>query len=294
MNLRQVEVFRAVMVSGTASKAAELLRISQPAVSKSLMELERDIGFALFSRTKGRLVATAEAAMLFREVEASFSGLTQLRATAARIRDFGSGEIRIATLSALSENIVPLALRAFQKLHPSVAITYQARLSTSVKDLVASGRFDFGIAADEIDLTGVVASPFATYRAQLGVPAGHRFVGRPVVRLEEMDGEAFIALAPEDTTRREADRAFAYSGVRPRIVIETPFSTTVCAMICAGLGCGLVNPLTAERFVGHGMELVPFELPVFFRSLLLQPPGANPSRVVQDCIDTFMNWSGSY
>ncbi|MEY9783460.1 LysR family transcriptional regulator [Sinorhizobium fredii] len=118
MNLRQIEVFHAVMTNGTASRAAEVLRISQPAVSKAVQELERSTGLALFHRINGRLLATSEAQLFFREVEQSFTGLIHLRSAAARIRDFGSGEIRLASLSALSTNVVPKALFEFPKAPP--------------------------------------------------------------------------------------------------------------------------------------------------------------------------------
>src|SRR4051812_19207609 len=87
MNLREIEAFRAVMLCGTASRAAEMLNISQPAITKALQALERSINFDLFERTKGRLVPTPEGQLFFREVEQSFVGLARLRTAAARIRD---------------------------------------------------------------------------------------------------------------------------------------------------------------------------------------------------------------
>lgn len=288
MNLRQIEVFHAVVTTGTASRAAELLRISQPAVSKAVMELERQVGFELFDRRSGRMLPTVEARLFFREVEGAFSGLTHLKAAAARIRDFGSGEIRIASLSALSTNIMPKALRNFQKRHPDVAITFQARMSSMVKDLVASGQFDVGIAADEIDLAGVESAPFADYRVAIAMPVGHLLEEKDVIRPEDLQGQDFIALAPEDTTRRQADQIFAEHGVLPKIVLETPYSTTICAMVDAGLGCGMVNPLTAEPYLGKGLVLRPFEPAIHFRTLLLLPPNSKPSRIVSDFIEELM------
>ncbi|ODR88510.1 LysR substrate-binding domain-containing protein [Sinorhizobium alkalisoli] len=284
MNLRQIEVFHAVMTNGTASRAAEVLRISQPAVSKAIQELERTTGLALFHRTNGRLIATSEAQLFFREVEQSFTGLIHLRSAAARIRDFGSGEIRIASLSALSTNIVPKALFNFQQRHPEVAITFQARMSSVVKDLVASGQFDVGLAADEIDLAGVDARPFANYRTAIALPANHHLTKRSVIHAAELHGEPFIALAPEDTTRRQVDAIFDERAVKPKIVLETPYSTTICAMVNAGLGCGVVNPLTAEPYLGKNLVVRPFEPALYFRTLLLLPPNRQPSRIVEDLI----------
>ncbi len=285
MNLRQIEVFHAMMTNGTASRAAEVLRISQPAVSKAIQELERQIGFALFHREKRRMIPTAEARLFFQEVQNSFSGLVHLRSMAARIRDFGSGEIRLVSLSALSTNLVPRALRAFQLRHPDVMITFQARMSTVVKDLVASGQFDLGLAADEIDVTGVDASLFYRQRLVIAMPEDHPLTAQTVVRAEDLDGRNFITLAPEDTSRRALEIILEQRGVKPKIVLETPYSTTVCAMVQAGLGCGMISPLTAEPYLGRNLTWRPLEPAIHARTLLILPPNRKPSRIVADCIE---------
>lgn len=288
MNLRQIEIFHAVMKTGTASRAAEILRISQPAVSKAIQELERVIGFPLFHRIKGRMSPTAEGNLFIREVESAFSGLVHLRGAAARIRDFGSGEIRVASLSALSTNVMPKALKNFQLKHPDVAITFQARLSSEVKELVASGQFDVGLAADEIDLAGVEARTFQNYRVEMAFPKEHPLASKDIVRPADLDGQAFIALAPEDTTRREAEAIFANHGIQPKIVLETPYSTTICAMVDAGLGCGMVNPLTAQPYLNGNLVLRPFEPAIYFRTLLLLPPNRHPPKIVEEFIEQLL------
>ncbi|CAK7255076.1 LysR substrate-binding domain-containing protein [Shinella yambaruensis] len=284
MNLRQVEVFRMVMTNGTTARAADVLHVSQPAVSKMIQELERSLGFDLFQRIKGRLQPTQEGQLFFREVEQAFLGLTHLRGAAARIRDYGSGELRIACLSALSTNVLPRALHAFMQSNPNVGITFQARMSSNVRDLVASGQFDLGIVADEIDRTGVEVEEFAQFRVALAMPQGHPLEALDVIHPSDLDGQKFIALAPEDTTRREAEAVFERAGVTVRPVIETPYSTTICAMVAAGIGIGLVNPLTAEPYVDHGLVLRPFEPALHFRTLLITPPNRLPSRNLEEFI----------
>ncbi|MCW1932691.1 LysR substrate-binding domain-containing protein [Pararhodobacter zhoushanensis] len=287
MNQRQIEIFHTIMTAGTVSRAADLLRISQPAASKAIIELERNIGFALFERIKGRMVPTAEGQMLHREVEACFIGLSRLNSAAARIRDFGAGEIRIACLSAYSTTIAPLALAAFHRAYPEVAITMQTHMSSVVRDLVVAGQFDFGLAADEIDLSGVDARPFVTKCAMVGLPKGHPLCALESITPQDLDGQEFVALAAEDTTRQEADAILRAAGSTPRIVFETPYSSTVCAMIAAGIGCGFVNPLTAELYRGTQIELRPFVPAIHFRTLLLTAPQTRPSRIVKACIAAF-------
>ncbi len=291
MNIRQVEIFHAVMTNGTASRAADVLRISQPAVSKTIQELEREIGFLLFHRVKGRMMPTSEGRLFFREVEQSFSGLIHLRSAAARIRDFGSGEIKVASLSALSTNIVPRALRGFQQRHPNVAITFQAQMSSVVKDLIAGGQFDVGLAADEIEIAGVEATPFSRFRAAIALPSDHPLERKEIIEPTDLDGQPFIALAPEDTTRRQLDTILLQANAQPKVVLETPYSTTICAMVQAGLGVGLVNPLTAEPYVGKGLTLRPFRQGVFFRTLLLLPPNRRPALIVCDFIEELTAFS---
>ena len=287
LNLRQVEIFHAVMVNGTTQRAAEVLHISQPGISKAIQELERQLGFALFHRTRRRLVPTAEAHFYFREVEESFAALSRLRSAAARIRDFGSGEIRIATLSALSTNIVPRALVRFRKRHPDVSITLQTHMSSTVKELVAAGQFDLGLAADEIDVSGVEAQTLSTFRGAIALPDTHPLCRKAHMEPQDLNDQDFIALSPEDTTRQDLERVLDSAGSRVKTVLETPFANTICAMVQAGMGIGFINPICAEPFLGKGIALRPFVPALEFRTLLVRPPAVPPSQIVRDCIDAF-------
>jgi DNA-binding transcriptional LysR family regulator len=282
MNFRQLEIFRAVMVSGSASRAAELLGITQPAVSRAIGELEQRIGFALFDRVKGRLVPTPEGQLFFRDVTASFVGLDSLRAAAARIRDFGSGAVRIASLAALGSTLVPRAVRIFRAKNPQIAITLQIASSSSVRDYVMNGQFDIGLAADEVDLTGVDHSVFASFRAVCAMAANHPLAHRPVVRAVDLDGVEFLALAPEDRARTRMTEAFEAANVRPQITIETPNSATICALALSGAGIGLVNPAAADGFQERGLILRPFEPAVYFKAFILYRPDTQRARLVRE------------
>lgn len=282
MNFRQIEAFRAVMVTGSASRAADLLQISQPAISRSILELEKTTGFALFDRVRGRLVPTAEGQLFFRDVETTFQGLDRLRISAARIRDFGTGDIRIASLAAMGSTLVPHALRLFREKHPSIAVTLQVASSATVRELVVSSRFDVGLAADEIDVAGLEHQLFATPKAVCAMPAGHRLCARKVVKPEDLHEEAFIALSPEDTVRRKLTQILEGSNVRPKVVAETPNSSTVCALAMEGLGVGLVNPYATDGYAGRGAVFRPFSAAVHFRTLLIFRPDLPKSRIVRD------------
>jgi DNA-binding transcriptional LysR family regulator len=272
MDVRQIEAYQAVMTSGTTSRAATALGVSQPAVSKAVAALERSVGFRLFDREKGKLVPTAEGDMFFREVQGAFAGLAKLRSAAARIRDYGSGDVRVGCLSAFSTTLMPAAVHRFARRNPKVRISLVTESSSTLRDMVAAGQLDVAVAANEINPAGVKAVPFARVRAVLALPPGHALADRATVHPSDLDGLPFVALAPEDTARHEAEALFARHGSSPRLVVETPHSLTVCALVLAGVGCGLVDPVTAVGCVERGLVLKPLEPSVHFRTLMLFPP----------------------
>lgn len=282
MNLRDIDVFDAIMNSGGAGGAAALLHTSQPAVSRSLAKLETELGFRLFDRIRGRLVPTREGQLFHAEVKANHVGLDRLKLRAAQIREVGAGAIRVASLSALGHGLVPRAIAAFSRKHPQVRISYQVRTSNVVRDLVASGSFDIGLAADEIDTRGVLHSVFTTPRAVCVMPKDHRLAQRPLITPADLHGEAFIALAPEDTVRLAMNKVFEDHATQPRIVVETPYAMTIAILASQSVGLGLVNPFViADRMI-TGIAVRPFEPAIHFRALILRPPDGVNSALVSD------------
>ncbi len=289
LNFRQLEAFHAVMISGSASRAAELLQVTQPAVSRAVADLEQTVGFALFDRVRGRLVPTPEGHLFFADVAASFAGLDRLRMSAARIRDFGSGGLRVASLAALGSTLVPRAIRGFRRRHPEITVTLQITSSAQVRELVVNSQFGVGLAADEVDLSGVDHRVFSTARALCALPAGHALEHRRTIRPADLDGQDFIALAPEDRARARMMQVFDAAGVRPRIVVETPFSATACALALEGVGVALVNPGAIDGFRERGLVLRPFEPEVLFRTWLLFRPDSQKEGLVKDFVAALMD-----
>ena len=159
-------------------------------------------------------------------------------------------------------------------------ISYQVRTSNVVRDLVASGSFDIGLAADEIDTDGVLHSVFTTPRAVCVIPQGHPLANRDVITPADLNDEGFLALAPEDTVRLAMDRIFAEHRVQPRILVETPYGVTIAILASQSLGIGLVNPFIIADKMIQGIVVRPLEPAVHFRALLLRPAGSANSRLV--------------
>jgi DNA-binding transcriptional LysR family regulator len=288
LNIRQIETFAAVMRCGTTARAAEVLGITQPAVSRSIVELERAIGFPLFARIRNRLVATPEGRMLYDQVKAAFHGLDSIRATAARIRDHGSGELRVASLLSASHSVIPRAVASFRRKHPNVRITLQVLPSRDVRGLIASGQFDVGLAADLIDTTGILHHAFISRDALCVLPAGHELCSKKIISPKDLQGVPFIAYLPEDRFMQRVDAALTSAGVVPRIVVETAFAPTALALVASGVGVALASPHSVGDIDRSKIVLKQFRPGIEVRVLLILPSDRPKSRLVRDFIDVLM------
>lgn len=272
MNLRQLEAFRAVMLTGSVTHAAQSMHLSQPAVSKLIADLEYAIGFKLFVRTKGSaLTVTPEAGYFFHEVERSFIGVDALKKTASDIRNLSTGNLHIASLPALSFNFLPEVIRAFREDHPGVSIHLDTHSSSTVRQLVANQQFDVGLATRTHEMPGVSASTFLRSVGACILPPGHRLSGREYIEPADLAGEPFVSLMHGDKTRRRVDRIFEDAGVERDLVVETQYAITHCNLVARGVGCSIVNPATAIDFVALGLVVVPFRPRIEFEYMLYTP-----------------------
>lgn len=284
MKYRQIEAFHAVMISGSTVRAAELMEVTQPAVSRLISELEQSVRFALFDRVRGRLVATPEAQLLFREVEASFKGLDRLRAAAASIRDYGEGSLRIGCLAAGSVDLMPAAIRAFRARHPRIRLTLHVTWSSTIRDGVVDGHYDIGLAADEIDTSGLDTQVFSNASGLIAMPDDHPLARQKIITPQDLSGLPLLGLVPEDRARQRLDAVLADAGIEPQYVVETPNSATICSLAQSGDAVGMVNPMVMGRYSERGVVFRPFEPKVSFRSLLLFSAKSQKSRLVRDFV----------
>ena len=283
MLLREIELFRSVMSAGSASKAAVLMGITQPAVSQSLRRLETAAGFALFHRLRGRLQPTPEARALLVEVERAFVGLSSIEHRMRSLKRFGVNTLNVASYPAFGLSFMPRALARLVQDAPEPAsrpqVSLQVLSSREVRERVLAGQADFGLMADEMPTTGLEHSEFARFPGVVVMHPKHRFSRSRTVQAKQLGEEPFLALNPEDASRRRLERALAELDVHLSVAVETPYAASVCEMALRGLGIGIVNPITAIEYARRGLVVRPLAVDVSFAALLVMPPGRPLSRV---------------
>jgi DNA-binding transcriptional LysR family regulator len=286
MNFRQIEAFRAVMLTGSMTEAAVSLGTSQPRISRLVAQLEAVTGFPLFIRGSARLQPTAEALAFYREVEHVFSGLTSLAQTAKNIKSFGTGHIRIACLPALALGFMPRVIKRFIDKHPDINITLQARSSSTVLEWTAAHQCDIGLAARGPEIKGVDSEPFVSMPGVCVLPQGHRLATREVLTPKDLEGEPFISLGLIDITRAKTDQVFADAGIERVLKVETQYAAAVCACVMEGLGVSIVNPFVALDFVGRNIVACRFEPEIMIEKMLAFPANRPRSRLTDAFVTT--------
>jgi DNA-binding transcriptional LysR family regulator len=271
MNLRQCEVFRLVVETGSVTEAAGRLHVTQPAVSKMLTQLERDLGFRAFTRERRRLVPTPEGRALYDEVERAFVSLDYLTRFARDLKGLRQGHIVLGAPHGASGGWLPAVVAGFLRRHPGLSVSLRTMDSPRVAQAVGTGVLDFGIAQFGVAAPQVQRQRLVSVEAVFVLPPDHRLVERRSIRPADLRNETFIALAPVDRYRVRLDALLDAEGVPRRVQIDAPLGSTVCALVMEGMGIALLDRLTAEANLHRGIVIRPF-VPRIAEDLMLLTP----------------------
>ena len=242
MNFRQIEAFRTVMASGSVTGAAQLMSISQPAVSRLLGDLERNVGFPLFRKSGRNLVATEEGVALYKEVKRSFVGLEDLKSTAEAIRHCRTGTLNLVTMPGLAARVLPELVAAFSAAHSDVGVWLEVLPRSEALVAITTDQYDVCIASGPIDDKELSADPLCRLQAYCVLPANHPLTEKQCIRPEDLEGERFISLARDSLFRYQAMMLLEQHNVNCRLDIQARTADAIYGLVEAGLGVSIVGP----------------------------------------------------
>jgi DNA-binding transcriptional LysR family regulator len=243
LNLRQIEIFKAMIEQGTVSRAADVLGVSQPAASKLLMNLEADTGLKLFDRYKGRLIPTGQCLRLYQEVDRIFMGIRQVESAIELIRREEQGRLVIGVIPALAGAFIQRTTMNFLERNPNVYCLVKSPSSQFVVDYILTRNLDVGIAAARIDNPYIVTEPILKHPLLCIMPHDHRLAERDVILPEHLSGVPFVSFNPDTYTGQMVTGMFDKYKVAPNVVLTTDANATLCQFVAGGLGVSLVHPL---------------------------------------------------
>ncbi|MGE8466970.1 MAG: LysR substrate-binding domain-containing protein [Pseudomonas putida] len=257
MKNRQLEAFRAVMIRHSITSAAEMMSVTQPAVTRLIADLEEDVGFKLFAREKARLFPTADAELLYREVERSFVGVERIAHAARQIRSLNKGALTVCCAPALAAGLLPAWISEFMALHEGVTVIFTIHGTKTVSEMVANEQCDVGFVTYTTWQPGIKLERLFTAPMRCILPIGHRLADHARITPDDLAGESFISYPQELDTRRVIDELFASHQVERRLNIECQQSTVIASLVSFGAGVSIIDPAVADT-LGDKVIVLPF------------------------------------
>jgi len=280
LNIRQLECFRAIMTTGSMTQAAETLGIAQPSASSLISNLEHAFGFALFERVKGRLVATPEAEALISDVTRALESVELTEHRAHQIKEDRHGDLSIVSYPDIAVDFLPALLSSFLSSRSGVRVSLQARRSEMMSGLLPTHDYDLAITARATEPRNLSIQEFRL-PCVLIFPIGEAPLSHSPMRPADIRERDIVTIGATHPTMVQFAERFSQAGIQlPNVIVETQTFESVCGFVRRGTGIGVVDAITADRYVGD-LEVRRFTPPVTHVVYLLRPLDRPQSKLLK-------------
>ncbi|RYX97825.1 MAG: LysR family transcriptional regulator [Comamonadaceae bacterium] len=250
VTLRQLRVFLSVAEGGNFSRAGEGIGLTQPAVSRSIVELESQLGVRLLDRTTREVSLTAAGQSLAASATRILEELDQALLEVSGLAAARVGKVRVASSPTLSAHLMPACIAACALEAPDIRFMLLDRIQQDVLASVRSGEVDFGVVVeppspDDLYCETILADPFVLVLLESN-PLARKKSAKPV-KWAELDGEPLVLLDHASGSRRLIDDALAAHGATCEVHQELGHPTTVFRMVEAGIGISVMPALSVPQ-----------------------------------------------
>jgi DNA-binding transcriptional LysR family regulator len=262
MRLRQIELFHAVLTTGSLTGAADLLNISQPAASKALQHAEQQLGFALFSRVRGRLQPTKEALLLRNRVENIAQELHDLQRLTANIARPDSSPLRVTCTPTVAQTMLPDAVTLLRKTFPDTTAELSTQHSAVMYESILLHEADLGLTLQDFGHPAVRREPLCHGQVMVIAPPGwwpEEDVAEPLP-LAALAGQPMIGIAIHDAFGSMLHSQLAHVAPAPQTAVWVQTYQLAYALVARGQGLALVDPFTASCDHGQTVQTRPLKL----------------------------------
>ncbi|NUY04504.1 LysR family transcriptional regulator [Paraburkholderia youngii] len=264
MELHQLEAFSAVMSTGSMTGAARLLGRSQPGVTRTIQDLEHEIGYALFERKGPRVTPTSRAFRLYGEVERSLIGLAAIEASARAIGRDEVMPLRVVATPALAAALAPRAMAKLAQAGARFDTQLRSASAEQVAEALLSRSADIGIATLPLDHAALDVHYIIEAPCVAVLHPNDPLAQDAVLRLAHVAAQPVATLANRYRLRSRIDRAFDEAGVAPNVALETNASLNAMMAAQQQLGVAIVDPVTAFGMRLPDVEVRPLDVAIPF------------------------------
>ena len=247
IRIRQLKAYQATVSTGSVTAAADLLSVTQPAVSRALATLEANLGFQLFDRRGRHLVHSERGRRFYRLIETTLTGLDELSDIVEDIRLERNSPLRVSAIGPLLfSELVPTALARFQAGHPTLRLDVSWVDRLDIEDWIVNRKSDVGLTLMPVEHPLLEAREFVSVNAVAVLPKNHALAAKSKIGPSDLRDESIIIPNRRIRLRQLADKCMLEAKHPLPIAIETSTAVTSCHLVAAGLGIGISDPFSAS------------------------------------------------
>ncbi len=253
MDLRQLEIVRAIAETGSFTAAGTRLHVSQSAISRQILLLEDEFHERLFVRLGRRVQITAAGEALLQLAHRVFNDIRDTSASITDRQKVLTGTINMVGGMTVCLYVFPPLIKEFRKHHPQVDIKVATGGTQRLMRRVRNGQADLALLTLPVDDPALTSVPVLREELMLVMPANHPLANKDSVGVEALVGQPFIIFEQGSNTRRTLDEFFVREQIKPRIVTETENVEIIKSMVASGLGVAIVPFQSVERETRGGL-----------------------------------------
>lgn len=262
MRLRHIEVFHAVYTTGSITSAARLLYVSQPSISKVLAHAELQLGFALFQRNRGKLIATPEAHMLFGEVDKIYRQLHAIRNMSDNIQRSEQGLVNMAISPALGFDLIPRAIAEFRRSHPKVHFNLQILHNEEAQQALLEHKCDLALLYASPSMPEVAEEVIGNSEMVLVYPKSQFNQPPEYMPVEQLSELELIDISQSGPLGRLLEQALQQAKVAVNTSIQVDTYYVAASLVAHGQGNCVIDKLSALGNANDALGMAPLHPPI--------------------------------
>ncbi|MBT55618.1 MAG: LysR family transcriptional regulator [Mameliella sp.] len=253
MTLRQIEVIRAVMMTGTISGAAKMLNVSAPGISRLVKHTEESLGIRLFERKAGLFVPSIEASTVFDQVREVYKGVENLQQAVGALQQGEDVRLAFASAPSVAQFIAARVLQRVRARYGDLFIDLNILKIEETVDYLLLERGEFVIMSSRVDNAAVENEQIAEGRLVAILPDGHRLAARDSVSVHDLATEPLVGIDPADPYGKLLAQPFIEAGLSPRHALRGRFAQTLVSLVRHGLGVAVIDAFSVAEVYMPGV-----------------------------------------
>jgi DNA-binding transcriptional LysR family regulator len=253
LNLHLLRMFATVVRTGSFSRAADALHVSQPAVSKGVRDFELQIGCRLLDRTPKGVRPTREGLALMRHADALFATEREAEEEMRSLRGLEEGSLRVGASTTIASYMIAEYLGIFHRAYPNIDLHIVSANTSEIADLMIGHEVDIALVEGPVRDENLIAEPWQTDLMELIVGSHHRFAAsKTPIDGAALASETLIVREPGSGSREIVTKALADHGIEPRRTLEIGSTEAIKQAVAVGLGVSIVSKSAVSDQVAQG------------------------------------------